>query len=108
MVEIDRRRHPIGPRLALQIKRFGYIDVILSITGEFGGVCGSRTIGLAWPVFIVSCGTTWPEVRVPETIVIAAGAFVRGSDRAERKAAYRLDAIAYGHSITRKNNWYES
>jgi formylglycine-generating enzyme required for sulfatase activity len=111
MAEIDRRRHPIGPRLALQIKRFGYIDVILSITGEFGGVCGSRAntaLGLAWPVFIVSCGTARPEIGVPETIVIAAGVFVRGSDRAEREAAYRLDAIAYGHSITRKYKWYES
>ena len=34
--------------------------------------------------------------------------FVRGSDRAEREAAYRLDEAAYGHSVTRKNRWYES
>ena len=67
-----------------------------------------RALGLAWPVFIMSCGTVWPEIGVPETIVIAAGAFVRGSDRADREAADRLDAIAYGHSITRKNKWYES
>jgi len=52
----------------------------------------------------VSCGTAWPEIIVPETIVIAVGAFVRGSDRAEREAAYRLDAVVYGHSITRKTN----
>ena len=67
-----------------------------------------RALGLALPLFIVSCGTAWPEIAVPETIGIAAGAFIRGSDRAEREAAYRLDEIAYGHSITRKNKWYES
>ncbi len=44
---------------------------------------------------------------VPDTIEIPAGAFVRGSDRDEREAAYRLDEAAYGHSITRKNRWYE-
>ncbi len=67
-----------------------------------------RTLGLAFPVFIISCGPAWPEDGVPETIGIAAGIFVRGSDRAEREAAYGLDERAYGHSITRKNKWYES
>ena len=67
-----------------------------------------RAIGLALPVFVACCGTAWPEISLPETIAIAAGAFVRGSDRAEREAAYRLDEIAYGHGITRKNRWYES
>jgi formylglycine-generating enzyme required for sulfatase activity len=41
-------------------------------------------------------------------ISIPAGAFIQGSDRAEREAAYRLDEAAYGHSVTRKNKWYES
>ncbi len=44
---------------------------------------------------------------VPETIVVPAGRFVAGSARAEREAAYRLDERAYGHSVTRKNRWYE-
>lgn len=44
---------------------------------------------------------------VPEVISIPAGPFIRGSDRAEREAAYRLDEAAYGHSVTRKNRWYE-
>ena len=44
---------------------------------------------------------------VPETIAIAPGPFIVGSDRAEREAAYQLDEAAYGHSITRKNAWYE-
>ena len=44
----------------------------------------------------------------PETILIPAGSFVTGSDRAERDAAYRLDEEAYGHSRTRDARWYES
>ena len=47
-------------------------------------------------------------VRVPETIFIPAGPFIAGSDRAEREAAYQLDEAAYGHSVTRRNRWYES
>ena len=33
---------------------------------------------------------------------------IHGSDRAEREHAYQLDEAAYGHSVTRKNRWYES
>ena len=43
-----------------------------------------------------------------DTVGIPAGAFIQGSDRAEREAAYRLDEAAYGHSATRKNKWYEA
>ena len=43
-----------------------------------------------------------------DTVTVPAGPFIQGSDRAEREAAYRLDEAAYGHSVTRKNNWYES
>lgn len=43
-----------------------------------------------------------------ETVAIPAGTFIQGSDREEREAAYRLDEAAYGHSVTRKNKWYES
>lgn len=43
-----------------------------------------------------------------ELLTIPAGPFIRGSDRAEREAAYHLDEAAYGHSVTRKNRWYES
>ncbi|RDD61692.1 formylglycine-generating enzyme family protein [Ferruginivarius sediminum] len=44
---------------------------------------------------------------VPETVAIPAGEFIAGSDRAEREYAYSLDEKAYGHSITRKQGWYE-
>ncbi len=48
------------------------------------------------------------DPAVPGVIEIPAGAFVFGSDRAEREAAYRLDEAAYGHSVTREQRWYES
>ena len=43
----------------------------------------------------------------PQTVAIPAGPFIFGSDRAEREYAYRLDEIAYGHSLTRQNRWYD-
>ncbi|PHS78281.1 MAG: hypothetical protein COB59_07920 [Rhodospirillaceae bacterium] len=43
----------------------------------------------------------------PVTVPIPAGAFIMGSDRAERNAAYDLDEAAYGHSVTRTGRWYE-
>ena len=46
------------------------------------------------------------DAAVPELIEIPAGAFIMGSDEAEREAAYRLDERAYGHSITREQRWY--
>ncbi len=46
--------------------------------------------------------------KIPATIEIPAGAFIMGSDRAERDSAYRLDEAAYGHTITRDSRWYES
>jgi len=47
------------------------------------------------------------EVLVPTVIQIPAGPFIRGSDAAEREAAYRLDERGYGHSVTRKRGWYD-
>ena len=44
----------------------------------------------------------------PELITIPAGPFIAGSDTAEREFGYLLDEAAYGHSITRKNRWYDS
>lgn len=48
------------------------------------------------------------QTESPHTIPIPAGPFILGSDRAEREAAYQLDETAYGHTITRDNEWYES
>lgn len=47
------------------------------------------------------------DVPLPETVTIPAGAFITGSDAAEREAAYRLDEQAYGHSRTRTAGWYD-
>ena len=42
----------------------------------------------------------------PQTVDVAAGPFIAGSDAAEREAAYRLDETAYGHDVTRRQGWY--
>ena len=63
---------------------------------------------MALLVFAVGCGVASSGINVPDSVVIWGGPFVRGSDRAEREVAYRLDETAYGHSVTRKNEWYES
>lgn len=43
----------------------------------------------------------------PPLVAVPAGEFIRGSDAAERDAAYRLDEQAYGHAQTRAHGWYE-
>jgi len=53
-------------------------------------------------------GTAMAEaVEAPETVPVAAGDVIVGSDAAEREAAYRLDEAAYGHSRTREAGWYD-
>lgn len=59
----------------------------------------------------VSAQTQSPRaqrLQIPELIAIPAGAFIQGSTRAERDAAYALDARAYGSNITRRQRWYET
>ena len=48
------------------------------------------------------------DLPLPDLVPVPAGAFVFGSDRGEREAAYRLDEAAYGHDRTRQGRWYES
>ncbi len=62
------------------------------------------------PALLVLFAVTPISAKVLEvdTISVPAGAYIQGSDSTEREAAYRLDEAAYGHSITRKNKWYES
>lgn len=49
-----------------------------------------------------------PAPAEPAAVRVPAGPFLRGSDRAERDAAYRLDEAAYGHDVTRRRRWYEN
>ncbi len=46
------------------------------------------------------------ETPRPKLVAIPGGAFIAGSDAAEREAAYRLDEAAYGHDVTRRQRWY--
>ena len=47
------------------------------------------------------------SVPVPALVEVPAGAFIAGSDAAEREYAYQLDEAAYGHSRTRERGWYD-
>lgn len=63
-------------------------------------------------LLLVACAMSAAGARrdkdpVPALAEVPAGAFVRGSDRAEREFAYRLDEQAYGHDTTRQQKWYE-
>lgn len=54
----------------------------------------------------VSPGAGAADDVFPTLVEVPAGAFILGSDEAEREMAYRLDEAAYGHSITREQRWY--
>lgn len=56
----------------------------------------------------ITSGAGAAEPLLPGVVAIPAGPFIAGSDRAEREAAYRLDEAAYGHSVTRRDRWYEN
>ena len=70
--------------------------------------------GAAWAVAALLAACAGPGVAAPERppepelAVVPAGPFLRGSDRAEREAAYLLDEAAYGHNRTRTRKWYEN
>lgn len=67
--------------------------------------------GILLPSLFVIISVLQTTVRaddhIPQTIEIPAGIYVTGSSQAEREMAYLLDEKAYGHSITRKNGWYD-
>ncbi len=74
-----------------------------------GVICRRAAAVLLMAMSLVACSAQMTQsAAVPETIAIPAGAFIAGSDRAEREMAYRLDEAAYGHSRTRKAKWYEN
>ena len=72
----------------------------LSLSGRLLALALCFTPGLA-------PGQPTGQPYVPELVAVPAGAFIAGSDRAEREAAYRLDEAAYGHRVTREQGWYD-
>ncbi len=70
--------------------------------------------GAAWVVAALLTACAGPGAAgpgpppQPDLIAVPAGPYVRGSDRAEREAAYLLDEAAYGHNRTRTRKWYEN
>lgn len=59
---------------------------------------------------VVFCGAfaqAGEAIVVPAVIEVPAGPYIAGSNAAEREAAYRLDERGYGHSVTRKQGWYD-
>lgn len=70
---------------------------------------GRRLVQLlaCWLATTLALPLAAAEPALPELVTIPAGAFIAGSDRSEREAAYRLDEAAYRHSRTRDRGWYE-
>ena len=66
-----------------------------------------RRLAVLLPVLVVFCPRPVLAFDPPETVTIAAGGYIAGSDDRERDYAYRLDEKAYGHSLTRRQGWYE-
>lgn len=58
-------------------------------------------------VFSAAAYANDTSIFAPETLHISGGPFIRGSDLKERERAYKLDEVAYGHTITRDNGWYD-
>jgi formylglycine-generating enzyme required for sulfatase activity len=56
---------------------------------------------------VASCSAFADDLKI-DIVPVPAGSFIQGSDAAEREAAYSLDEQVYGHSLTRKNKWYEA
>jgi toxoflavin biosynthesis protein ToxD len=65
-------------------------------------------IAIVWGLTLLFAPAASATEPTPKTVLIPAGHFIQGSNRAEREAAYLMDEAAYGHSITRKNRWYEN
>jgi len=55
----------------------------------------------------IAADKTTDDFTAPAVVSIPAGSFLTGSDSAERELGYQLDERAYGHSVTRKNRWYD-
>ncbi len=77
--------------------------LVLSLVSGCGASLAAKPGGGASPV-----GKDSAADQIPRLTRIPAGHFIAGSSRAEREQAYRLDEAAYGHSVTRRDRWYEN
>jgi formylglycine-generating enzyme required for sulfatase activity len=59
-------------------------------------------------LFLVALSGNAQAFQAPVTVTVPAGKFVFGSDRQQREYGYYLDEKAYGHSVTRRQGWYDS
>jgi len=87
--------------------------ISLSIRRSHSGAHSVAAISLL--LFTTGCQqTSWSDgsysdssLFVPKTVTVAEGAYIAGSDPAEREYAYQLDEKAYGHDRTRAAGWYD-
>jgi formylglycine-generating enzyme required for sulfatase activity len=77
--------------------------VIFAFTMNIRALLASGVIGC----LAAACNPVYGGIDAPALTRVPEGAFIAGSDAAEREAAYRLDEAAYGHSVTRRQGWYE-
>lgn len=68
---------------------------------------GAAGRGLVLLACLLGAQPAWGETPLPATVEIPAGAFLAGSDPAEREYGYVLDEQAYGHGRTREWGWYD-
>lgn len=67
----------------------------------------AAVILFGWGISARVAGEGGP-IPIPGVVRIPSGPFIAGSSRGERERAYRLDEAAYGHSVTRRQKWYEN
>jgi len=59
-------------------------------------------------LFLMIAPLVSEAAETPEVVSVPLGSFFFGSNRAEKEYGYQLDEAAYGHSVTRKQKWYEN
>jgi len=66
-----------------------------------------RTTTACVAFLAVGVGMATAAGPIPAVVSVPPGPFIAGSDATEREYAYRIDAVAYGRSVTREQGWYE-
>lgn len=88
--------------------QFGEMGIVVTSQARTQNGLKRWLFGAVSALLLSACQQSHAEpVTPPDTITIAAGSFLAGSDAGERETGYRLDEAAYGHSVTRQNGWYD-